>query len=133
MLFRVPIFANGRPVEASLYTEDTRDLLWVATLAQRTSSVLERLRDSARSARADDRREPTFPIGKAADLVGRTPAAIRDAEKDGRLPPPPRTENNRRVGYTLAQLNDMRGLRSEEHTSELQSLLRISYAVFCLK
>src|SRR3546814_9655067 len=24
-------------------------------------------------------------------------------------------------------------LRSEEHTSELQSLLRISYAVFCLK
>src|SRR3546814_3272537 len=29
----------------------------------------------------------------------------------------------------------MRGLtpRSEEHTSELQSLMRISYAVFCLK
>ena len=24
-------------------------------------------------------------------------------------------------------------LRSEEHTSELQSLMRISYAVFCLK
>src|SRR3546814_3413832 len=26
-----------------------------------------------------------------------------------------------------------RGSRSEEHTSELQSLMRISYAVFCLK
>src|SRR3546814_1479136 len=26
-----------------------------------------------------------------------------------------------------------RNLRSEEHTSELQSLMRISYAVFCLK
>src|SRR3546814_11691560 len=26
-----------------------------------------------------------------------------------------------------------RRLRSEEHTSELQSLMRISYAVFCLK
>src|SRR3546814_1724640 len=26
-----------------------------------------------------------------------------------------------------------RGNRSEEHTSELQSLMRISYAVFCLK
>src|SRR3546814_9161395 len=25
------------------------------------------------------------------------------------------------------------GLQSEEHTSELQSLMRISYAVFCLK
>src|SRR3546814_1797334 len=31
-----------------------------------------------------------------------------------------------------ASLSDA-GLRSEEHTSELQSLMRISYAVFCLK
>src|SRR3546814_3113923 len=35
------------------------------------------------------------------------------------------------------QLHDLyeqrRKLRSEEHTSELQSLMRISYAVFCLK
>src|SRR3546814_3639440 len=28
---------------------------------------------------------------------------------------------------------DLAGFRSEEHTSELQSLMRISYAVFCLK
>src|SRR3546814_6819811 len=28
---------------------------------------------------------------------------------------------------------DRNGPRSEEHTSELQSLMRISYAVFCLK
>src|SRR3546814_5924864 len=32
-----------------------------------------------------------------------------------------------------AQLRAHRGERSEEHTSELQSLMRISYAVFCLK
>src|SRR3546814_2111562 len=32
----------------------------------------------------------------------------------------------------IRQLVD-RALRSEEHTSELQSLMRISYAVFCLK
>src|SRR3546814_9923239 len=30
-------------------------------------------------------------------------------------------------------LGHLVGIRSEEHTSELQSLLRISYAVFCLK
>src|SRR3546814_8903989 len=29
--------------------------------------------------------------------------------------------------------NGSRNRRSEEHTSELQSLMRISYAVFCLK
>src|SRR3546814_9798722 len=28
---------------------------------------------------------------------------------------------------------EMSSMRSEEHTSELQSLMRISYAVFCLK
>src|SRR3546814_6260352 len=34
----------------------------------------------------------------------------------------------------LAQVSGCRGeTRSEEHTSELQSLMRISYAVFCLK
>src|SRR3546814_1177580 len=34
-------------------------------------------------------------------------------------------------GHPLAGAVDRR--RSEEHTSELQSLMRISYAVFCLK
>src|SRR3546814_8506945 len=29
--------------------------------------------------------------------------------------------------------HDRKGTRSEEHTSELQSLMRITYAVFCLK
>src|SRR3546814_8877455 len=33
--------------------------------------------------------------------------------------------------YQLSQLIDT--FRSEEHTSELQSLMRISYAVFCLQ
>src|SRR3546814_1650712 len=33
----------------------------------------------------------------------------------------------------LDALTDGRISRSEEHTSELQSLMRISYAVFCLK
>src|SRR3546814_5400847 len=32
-----------------------------------------------------------------------------------------------------AYVADYRSKRSEEHTSELQSLMRISYAVFCLK
>src|SRR3546814_8374339 len=33
----------------------------------------------------------------------------------------------------LGELEDKLAIRSEEHTSELQSLIRISYAVFCLK
>src|SRR3546814_8237758 len=43
------------------------------------------------------------------------------------------------AAIVAAALRDLRGefagrrKRSEEHTSELQSLMRISYAVFCLK
>src|SRR3546814_6116063 len=37
-----------------------------------------------------------------------------------------------RLGRQLAEAQ-RREVRSEEHTSELQSLMRISYAVFCLK
>src|SRR3546814_10352485 len=32
-----------------------------------------------------------------------------------------------------ALIEELCAMRSEEHTSELQSLMRISYAVFCLK
>src|SRR3546814_8416923 len=40
----------------------------------------------------------------------------------------------RRVGRGEQRLDAVARLkRSEEHTSELQSLMRISYAVFCLK
>src|SRR3546814_4255726 len=36
-------------------------------------------------------------------------------------------------GHRVLDLQPRVDLRSEEHTSELQSLMRISYAVFCLK
>src|SRR3546814_1523739 len=53
----------------------------------------------------------------------------RDGEqpRKGQMPAPP-------VGEAVAR-RDRRpaGKRSEEHTSELQSLMRTSYAVFCLQ
>src|SRR3546814_5061596 len=39
---------------------------------------------------------------------------------------------NIQLGNTRQTIHSF-GARSEEHTSELQSLMRISYAVFCLK
>src|SRR3546814_1619253 len=36
-------------------------------------------------------------------------------------------------GKVLGGSSSINAMRSEEHTSELQSLMRISYAVFCLK
>src|SRR3546814_5401996 len=47
---------------------------------------------------------------------------------------PPRNTERRRSGLRPRRLLIFpRQHRSEEHTSELQSLMRISYAVFCLK
>src|SRR3546814_4363756 len=39
----------------------------------------------------------------------------------------------RPTAFSQRQPSAMKSGRSEEHTSELQSLMRISYAVFCLK
>src|SRR3546814_10127468 len=51
----------------------------------------------------------------------RTAAAFQKARLQGQ------------VGVAVFGLPGRQGVRSEEHTSELQSLMRISYAVFCLK
>src|SRR3546814_9427681 len=55
---------------------------------------------------------------------------VGDAEREfGFLP----AIHRQRVGGRDVVVETRPGARSEEHTSELQSLMRISYAVFCLK
>src|SRR3546814_17845108 len=51
----------------------------------------------------------------------------------GRLVPSGRHDRARQDLRALRQRGARPRGRSEEHTSELQSLMRISYAVFCLK
>src|SRR3546814_12018183 len=70
------------------------------------------------------RSERTF-LTKLAVAVGPVPGTPGAAGAQGAL------LSQRHAIDTLAQSE--RNGRSEEHTSELQSLVRISYAVFCLK
>src|SRR3546814_8090629 len=58
-----------------------------------------------------------------------TPAILKNARRDMRELRALRHRQN--AGQSMSVLSGVR--RSEEHTSELQSLMRISYAVFCLK
>src|SRR3546814_5218119 len=60
-------------------------------------------------------------------LFGLAPLAGTDSQRY-LVASPPLLPAARRLFAGLAGLE-----RSEEHTSELQSLMRISYAVFCLK
>src|SRR3546814_5727480 len=76
----------------------------------------------------------------AANGVERGAMTLIDAERGEALyaaMPPGIEVSGGSAGNTaagLAALGSRAGyIRSEEHTSELQSLMRISYAVFCLK
>jgi chromosome partitioning protein len=82
----------------------------MAALYDRAREVLASLRASSDEKGAERRQAPRFSITRTAELVGRTPAAIREAEKDGRLPTVERTASGRRIGYTLAEINEMRGV-----------------------
>src|SRR3546814_1287452 len=50
-----------------------------------------------------------------------------------RLGPYREDDERREISGYYQSVNRNKKSRSEEHTSELQSLMRISYAVFCLK
>ena len=49
-----------------------------------------------------------FGLKEASELIGRSPTAIRDAETGGKLPAPELGDNNRRLGFTLDEINAAR-------------------------
>src|SRR3546814_5780088 len=72
-------------------------------------------------------------MGGAAFVVD-VGAVRRDAERDHFSAQFPERGRRDLVGGAIGAIDhDPQPIRSEEHTSELQSLMRISYAVFCLK
>src|SRR3546814_8634273 len=100
------------------------DLLRTQRVAQEGKERADDLRRSAREGPRKDRawasnsrspggRAPNWPVGWRIGLSASSP--VRGSNAQYRQP--------------VRRLRE----RSEEHTSELQSLMRISYAVFCLK
>src|SRR3546814_2472033 len=75
-----------------------------------------------------------LPLSRPVRCPGRTPSIWRaDPSATAPAPSPPRSAPVRRAGRSAPRHCPSSLWRSEEHTSELQSLMRISYAVFCLK
>ena len=78
-------------------------------LTSRASTVIQRLRERVFSPGHEKQLNLRFNVRTAAEMVGRTEKAIRDAEGDGRLQEPDKDpETKRRTGYTLGQVNQMR-------------------------
>src|SRR3546814_9496750 len=80
-----------------------------------------------REARADAGMSACFARSDTPELTGN--AAMSD-RRDDDFRIRPSAPKNRGQGFVSKVLKQA---RSEEHTSELQSLMRISYAIFCLK
>ncbi len=78
-------------------------------LAQRSATVMSRLRDKLYDTDGHKQLELRFNVRTAAEMVGRSEKLIRDAEADGRLPPPRKDPvSGRRTGYSLTEVNGMR-------------------------
>src|SRR3546814_10842460 len=86
----------------------------------------EEHRNAARAG-ALERREPVARLFEADAILHPQPVDV--------VPHRPRagTEGGIRHQHRARGIVREPDMRSEEHTSELQSLMRISYAVFCLK
>src|SRR3546814_2620782 len=82
---------------------------------------------AVRKPRPGLRRDGNYHLPFAA-TAARTSASSCSGEELGSFCP-----LMKKVGVPRTPTARASAMRSEEHTSELQSLMRISYAVFCLK
>lgn len=121
---------------ADMATEPTQDVQAddllsddLGTLHRKALTILKRIRDGALDPETGSKKGPTFPISKAAALVGRTASAIREAERDGRLPERGRTGSGHRVHYSLEELDQMRevfGTRPWRSPTDTPAIISIS-------
>jgi chromosome partitioning protein len=100
----LPMDLEAVPAESIVHEDEDVLISRIYTQAQ---DILEAIR-SVSSNSKEERQEPTFPMIRTAELVGRSASNIREAENAGRLPEPDRSDNGRRVNYSLSAINHMR-------------------------
>src|SRR3546814_4919376 len=75
-----------------------------------------------------------LPRAQPAQAGSHPPRSDRQVRPRNRYDPKPQAVDRGDLhGAATPSVRRLQPHRSEEHTSELQSLMRISYAVFCLK
>src|SRR3546814_6510384 len=100
----------------------------VASAGRRRDGILERLRRHQRPSVEEVSADDHCRVQRR--FAGATPLGIRGIGAAGQNAQPVKSRTPWTAERTAGRWSFE---RSEEHTSELQSLMRISYAVFCLK
>src|SRR3546814_4101967 len=96
-------------------------------------SLLHRRRRMMTDANLENVLDESHELISSARVEG-TPVFNPKGEKLGSVHSVMIHKHTGQVAYAVLSFGGFLGIgRSEEHTSELQSLMRISYAVFCLK
>src|SRR3546814_2639071 len=90
---------------------------------------------SAKPAKPPPPRASSTPFrpSRSIEPLRRAAAGHRRARQREQAPSPKSIDRQAAEAESRRLMTLRRRPRSEEHTSELQSLMRISYAVFCLK
>ncbi|MGB3470151.1 MAG: AAA family ATPase [Erythrobacter sp.] len=110
-------------VDPASATDDLR------SLHRKSLAILKRLQAHSLDPETGAKAGPTFAISKAAKLIGRTASAIREAERDGRLPERDRTNSGHRLPYSLEELDRMRqvfGTRPWRHETDDPAIISVS-------
>lgn len=80
----------------------------LAQLVERAERLRRLIHQTAMDERPPESPPIRFGLKEASELIGRSPTAIRDAEASGKLRAPELGDNNRRLGFTLDEVNAAR-------------------------
>src|SRR3546814_9685663 len=121
--------ATGQPMPGA--ARFCVSLAIVLALMAVIENLLDRHFEQPRELEGERQRRVVFP---RFDRIHRLPRDVEPVGEFRLAPVPHRAQHFQLVVHRrLASMSVRRVIRSEEHTSELQSLMRTSYAVFCLK
>ena len=103
----------------------------IGELLHRSNEVLKAIKEQGFSPSGIKQLNLRFSLTEAQDLVGRSASAIRDAETDGRMSQPEMGPNNRRLGFTQKQLNELRDVfNTRPWRSESDEPITLSISAF---
>lgn len=103
----LPRSLDGSDAEAPPHQQGT-GLQAISQIVAHSDHLIRQLRDDAFEPESAKQLTRRYSVTQAAEMINRNAASIRRAEAAGDLPAPNLSEQGRRTGYTLADVNRMR-------------------------